>query len=164
MQLVHKKKTDSDVRCTKFEHSILDHERWRILLSGMFHATYICGLTGFVVPRLKEEFSCIYRKFLLRQVRQNTFSRSVENNVKSKGGEGLCRTYSIAFLVSGCREPIGNPFLLIAAMFLASKITASASSRYSKAQCLNVLGSASTSEKYNFREIQFPCQTCLQRF
>ena len=24
--------------------------RWRILLSGMFHATYICGLTGFVVP------------------------------------------------------------------------------------------------------------------
>ena len=48
---------------------------------------------------LKEEFPCIYRKFLLR---------SVENNVKSKGGEGLCRTYSIAFLVSGCREPIGN--------------------------------------------------------
>ena len=79
---------------------------------------------------LKEEFPCIYRKFLLRQVRQNTFSRSVENNVKSKGGEGLCRTYSIAFLVSGCREPI----LLIAAMFLASKITASASSRYSKTQ------------------------------
>ena len=58
---------------------------------------------------LKEEFPCIYRKFLLRQVRQNTFSRSVENNnVKSKGGEGLCRTHSIAFLVSGCREPIGN--------------------------------------------------------
>ena len=83
---------------------------------------------------LKEEFPCIYRKFLLRQVRQNTFSYSVEN-VKSKGGgggEGLCRTYSIAFLVSGCREPI----LLIAAMFLASKITASASSRYSKAQWL----------------------------
>ena len=89
---------------------------------------------------LKEEFPCIYRKFLLRQVRQNTFSHSVEN-VKSKGGEGLCRTYSIAFLVSGCREPIGNqsgtnrePILLIAAMFLASKITASASSRYGKAQ------------------------------
>ena len=59
---------------------------------------------------LKEEFPCIYRKFLLRQVRQNTFSRSVENNVKSKGGEGLCRTYTIAFLVSGCREPIGNQF------------------------------------------------------
>ena len=39
---------------------------------------------------LKEEFPCIYRKFLLRQVRQNTFSRSIENNVKSKGGEGLC--------------------------------------------------------------------------
>ena len=63
---------------------------------------------------LKEEFPCIYRKFLLRQVRQNTFSHSVEN-VKSKGGgggggEGLCRTYSIAFLVSGCREPIGNHF------------------------------------------------------
>ena len=38
---------------------------------------------------LKEEFPCIYRKFLLRQVKQNTFSRSVENNVKSKGGEGL---------------------------------------------------------------------------
>ena len=59
---------------------------------------------------LKEEFPCIYRKFLLRQVRQNTFSRSVENNVKNKGGEELCRTYSIAFLVSGCREPIGNQF------------------------------------------------------
>ena len=59
---------------------------------------------------LKEEFLCIYRKFLLRQVRQNTFSHRVENNVKSKGGEGLCRTYSIAFLVSGCREPIGNQF------------------------------------------------------
>ena len=57
---------------------------------------------------LKEEFPCINRKFLLRQVRQNTFSRSVENNVKSKGGEGLCRTHSIAFLVSGCREPIEN--------------------------------------------------------
>ena len=57
---------------------------------------------------LKEEFPCIYRKFLLRQVRQNTFSHSVESNVKSKGGERLCRTYSIAFLVSGCREPIGN--------------------------------------------------------
>ena len=28
------------------------HERWRILLSGMFHATYICGLTGFVVPEI----------------------------------------------------------------------------------------------------------------
>ena len=38
---------------------------------------------------LKGEFPCIYRKFLLRQVRQNTFSRSVENNVKSKGGEGF---------------------------------------------------------------------------
>ena len=66
---------------------------------------------------LKEKFPCIYRKFLLRQVRQNTFSRSVKNNVKNKGGEGLCRTYSIAFLVgtngepaSGCREPIGNQF------------------------------------------------------
>ena len=35
---------------------------------------------------LKEEFHCIYRKFLLRQVRQNTFPDSVEN-VKSKGGE-----------------------------------------------------------------------------
>ena len=61
---------------------------------------------------LKKEFPCIYRKFLLRQVRQNTYSRSVENNVKNKGGEGLCRTYSIAFLVSGCREPIGNQFCL----------------------------------------------------
>ena len=59
---------------------------------------------------LKEEFPCIYRKFLLRQVKQNTFSRSVENNLKSKGGEGLSRTYSIAFLVSGCREPIRNQF------------------------------------------------------
>ena len=56
---------------------------------------------------LKEEFPCIYRKFLLRQVRQNTFSLRVEN-VKSKGGEGLCQRNSIAFLVSGCREPIGN--------------------------------------------------------
>ena len=33
---------------------------------------------------LKEEFPCIYRKFLLRQVRQNTFSRSVENNQGSQ--------------------------------------------------------------------------------
>ena len=65
---------------------------------NMLHETY-----------LKEEFPCIYRKFLLRQVRQNTFSHSDEN-VKSKGGEGFCRTYSIAFLVSGCREPIGNQF------------------------------------------------------
>ena len=62
------------------------------------------------VTYLKEEFPCIYRKFLLRQARQKTFSRSVESNVKSKGGEGLCRTYSITFLVSGCREPIGNQF------------------------------------------------------
>ena len=36
---------------------------------------------------LKEELPCIYRKFLLRQVRQGTFSHSVEN-VKSKGGGG----------------------------------------------------------------------------
>ena len=69
------------------------------VLSTKSHETY-----------LKEEFPCIYRKFLLRQLRQNTFSRSVENNVKSKGGEELCRTYSIAFSVSGCREPIGNQF------------------------------------------------------
>ena len=45
---------------------------------------------------LKEEFPCIYRKFLLRQVRQNTFSHSVEN-VKSKGGEGLSRRIASHF-------------------------------------------------------------------
>ena len=32
------------------KHARIYHERWRILLSGMLNATYICGLTGFVVP------------------------------------------------------------------------------------------------------------------
>ena len=40
---------------------------------------------------LKEKFPCIYRKFLLRQVRENTFSRSVENNCEKQGGR---RTFS----------------------------------------------------------------------
>ena len=62
------------------------------------------------------------RKFLLRQVRQNTFSRSVENNVKSKGGEGLCQTYSIAFLVSGCREPIGNQLWVISLCYTRTNV------------------------------------------
>ena len=34
MQLVHKKKTDSDVRSTKFEHSILGHVTDYRLLCG----------------------------------------------------------------------------------------------------------------------------------
>ena len=41
---------------------------------------------------LKEEFPCIYRKFLLRQVRQNTFSHSDED-VKSKGSERIASHY-----------------------------------------------------------------------
>ena len=42
---------------------------------------------------LKEEFPCIYRKFLLRQVRQNTFSRSVENNVRTEEVGQLSREF-----------------------------------------------------------------------
>ena len=38
MQLVHKKKIDSDVRCTKFEHSILEYKQLLLENRGLFVA------------------------------------------------------------------------------------------------------------------------------
>ena len=61
---------------------------------------------------LKEEFPCIYRKFLLRQVRQNTFSRSVENNVKSKGGEGFVERIASHFWSVVAGNQSGKYFVL----------------------------------------------------
>ena len=80
---------------------------------------------------LKEEFSCIYKKFLLRQVRQNTFSRSVENNVKSKDfvtenihTESYLSEKSVrCFFDCVCKWRVQMACTCLAAMFLASKCT-----------------------------------------
>ena len=55
---------------------------------------------------LKEEFPAFIGNSYFDKRDKIHFPTALD--VKSKGGEGLCRMYSIAFLVSGCREPIGG--------------------------------------------------------
>ena len=115
---------------------------------------------------LKEEFSSIYSRFLLRQVRQALFSPLSKCSikiyskkpkyfkiisffslsrqqffVKNQGGEELCRTYGIAFWVSGSYLQPGTnrePILQIAAIKMASNMAARAFSRCNKAQWVHV--------------------------
>ena len=88
---------------------------------------------------LKEEFSCIYTRFLLRQVRQTRF---------------------FTVKVATCsREPVGirEPILQIAAIKMASKMAARAFSRCNKAQWGQLQIDTLSSDWKNFHCMCCPC-------